>query len=179
LRSVFDLGGSVGNLFYLYDRKLHFSSDLRWIVNDLPHTRQPGLDYAHSRGETRIVFTDKLSDASGVNLFIVAGAVHFFEDKLATMLLRLDRLPEIVAVNRSPFSKKGDAITIHDGGAFAVPCKLHDVDAFISGMIDIGYELVARWPVHERRIQVPLYPELNDTYWGFYFRLRASAPSTF
>jgi putative methyltransferase (TIGR04325 family) len=173
LRSVFDLGGSVGNLFYAYDRELHLSPHLRWAINDLPHKKQLALDYARLKGENRIGFTDQFSDASGVDLFIVTGALHYFKDKLAAMLGGLDRLPKIVVVNRSPFSKKGDIVTVHDGGQYAVACMLHDIDTFVQGMINLGYELVARWPVHERRTQVPLFPELSDTYWGFCFRLNS------
>jgi len=171
LRSVFDLGGSIGNLFYSYDRELHFSSDLRWIVNDLPHKKEPALEYAKSKGERRIVFSDKFSDASGVDLLIVSGAAHYFEENVPAMLSRLTQLPKIVAVNRTPFSIQHDIVTIQDGGRFALACKLHDMKRFVDGMVAIGYELVAQWQVHERTVQVPLYPELTDTYQGFFFRL--------
>lgn len=172
LKSVFDLGGSIGNLFYAYDMELHFPRDLRWIISDLPHKKQPALEFAQSKGEHRIVFTDNFLDASGVDLFVVSGALHYFEQKLSEMLQRLDRLPKIVVVNRSPFAKRGDIVTVQDGGGFVITSKLHDMGSFVAGMTDLGYELVAQWRVHERIEQIPLYPELNDTYWGFYFRLR-------
>jgi putative methyltransferase (TIGR04325 family) len=174
LRSVFDLGGSIGNVFYAYDRRLHFSPDLRWTIKELAVKKQQMLDFARSKGEARIAFTEEFSDASGVDLFIVTGALPFFEEKLATMLGRLAVLPQIVVVDRTPFSAKGDFITAQDAGLWAHPFKLHDVETFLSGMVSLGYELVDRWPVHERKFLVPLYPELNDHYWGFLFRLKGS-----
>jgi putative methyltransferase (TIGR04325 family) len=175
LRSVFDLGGSIGNVFYAYDRRLHFSPDLRWAIKELPIKKQQMLDFARSKGETRIFFTEEFSDASGVDLFIVTGALPFFEDKLAVMLSKLDVLPPIVVVDRTPFSVKGDFVTTQDAGLWAHAFKLHDLETFLSGMIDLGYEVVDRWPVHERRFLVPLYPELNGHYWGFFSGLREVA----
>src|SRR5262249_19326314 len=174
LTSVFDLGGSIGNLFYPYDKELRFSPDLRWIVHDLPYKRQPALEFAQSKGEHRITFTEDFLDASGVDLFIVSGALHFFEQRLSIMLQRLDRPPKIVIVNRTPFAKTGNVVTVHDGGDFIVACKLHDIGGFVAGMTDLGYELKAQWRVHQRVQQSPLYPELNATYLGFYFRLRVA-----
>lgn len=171
LRFVFDLGGSVGNLFFQLDRHLHFSSQLVWTVHDLPFKRQALQDFAKSRNEPRLVFSEQFSAASGADLFIVAGAIHFFEPTLAELLAPLDRLPRHVIVNRSPFSSSDDIVTVHDGGLWVNPCKLHRVDTFCSAMGSLGYDLVAQWPVHERRTRVPLFPDCDGGYRGFYFRL--------
>jgi len=42
LRSVFDLGGNVGNLFYSYQSKLSFPASLTWTVYDLPMKKPLG-----------------------------------------------------------------------------------------------------------------------------------------
>lgn len=39
---VFDLGGMMGDLFYLYDRYLGFPQSLRWTVHDLPNQMELG-----------------------------------------------------------------------------------------------------------------------------------------
>jgi putative methyltransferase (TIGR04325 family) len=171
LRSVFDLGGSIGNLFFQLDRYLNFSDQLVWTVHDLPFKRGAMVDFAKKKGETRLSFSDEFSSASGVDLFIVVGAIHFFEPKLADLLGKLDRLPRHVIVNRSPFSGGKDIVTVHDGGLWVNPCKLHSVEKLCSGMRDLGYDLIASWPVSERRVRIPLFPEYNETYFGFYFRL--------
>jgi len=170
LRSVFDLGGSVGNLFFQLDRHLHFSRELVWTVHDLSFKREAMLEFARRKNEDRLRFSDQLLSASGVDLFIVAGAIHFFEPNLADLLKRLERLPKHVIVNRSPFSDMEDIITVHDGGLWVNPCKLHSVSRLCSAMGELGYELVASWPVHERRTRVPLFPDCDGIYRGFYFR---------
>jgi putative methyltransferase (TIGR04325 family) len=171
LRTVFDLGGSIGNLFFQLDRYLKFSDELVWAVHDLPVKKKALFDFAEEQGEKRVVFADEFSSASGVDLFIVVGALHFFEPKLAELLRGLDRLPKHVIVNRTPFSNRNDIVMVHDGGLWLNPCKLHSMERLFSGMRDLGYELVASWPVNERSVRIPLCPEYNETYFGFYFRL--------
>src|ERR1700676_1667468 len=79
LRTVFDFGGSVGNLFYAYDQELHFPEHLRWNLYDLPEQMQMGREVAAQRHEVRLQFTNRLEDASGVDLFIASGSLHYFE----------------------------------------------------------------------------------------------------
>jgi putative methyltransferase (TIGR04325 family) len=171
LRSVFDLGGGIGNLFYVLDRHLHFSNELVWTVHDLPMKKQPALAFAKLKNESRVTFTDEFSSASGVDLFIVVGALHFFEPTLADLIGPLDRLPKHVILNRTPFSHGQEIITVQDYRDWVFPCKLHSVTKLVSGMQRLGYELVASWPVHERKLNVPLHPEYTEPYYGFYFRL--------
>lgn len=174
-RSVFDLGGSVGNLFFQLARHLQFSTELVWTVYDLPFKREAMQEFARKRGEGRLTFSDRFSAASGADLFIVTGAIHFFEPTLAELLSSLDLLPRHVIINRSPFSNLDDIVAVHDGGLWLNPCKLHSVDKLCSGMGSLGYDLVASWPVHERRTRVPLFPDCDGIYKGFYFRLPKGA----
>lgn len=172
LRTVFDLGGSIGNLFFQLNHHFKFSPELVWMVHDLPFKKQAMLDFADGKGEKRLRFADDLSSASGVDLLIAVGSLHFFEQPLADLLCELDRLPKHVIVNRSPFyGEKDDIMIVQDGGLWLNPCKLHSVDKFVFGMCGLGYEPVASWPIHECRQGIPLYPEYSEPYKGFYFRL--------
>jgi putative methyltransferase (TIGR04325 family) len=171
LRSVFDFGGGIGNLFYVLDRHLRFSDELVWTIYDLPLKRQSAVAFAKLKNESRVTFTDQFSSASGVDLFVVVGALHFFEPTLADLIRPLDKPPKHVILNRTPFSHGEDIITVQDYGDWAFPCKLHSVAKLTSGMQSLGYELVASWPVHERKLNVALHPEYKEPYYGFYFRL--------
>jgi putative methyltransferase (TIGR04325 family) len=171
LRNVFDLGGNVGNLFYAYQTKLAFPSTLRWTVYDLPSKKPLGENLAAQRAETRIRFADTLADASGCDVFIVSGSLHYFEQPLSEILRSLRDLPKHVFVNRTPYSLGPDLITVQDNRSYLVPCKLHSRTALIWGMQALGYELRSEWPVHELRLLVPTHPDLcSKTYSGFYFR---------
>ena len=93
----------------------------------------------------------------------------------ARILRALDSRPPHVFVNRTPFSTGSSLITVQDNRSYLVPCTLHSRPELISGMADLGYEPVSEWPVHERKLCVPLYPDLTaHTYEGFYFRKKPS-----
>jgi len=171
LRRVFDLGGHVGNLFYAYQHKICFPSDLTWTVYDLPHKRPFAEQLAAQRNETRIRFTNRLAEADGSDVFIASGSLHYFEQPLHDILDALEFRPLHVFVNRTPFSMGRPLITVQDNRSYLVPCSLHSRSDLVSGMACLGYELVSEWPVHERKLWVPTYPDLSaPTYSGFYFR---------
>ena len=171
LRRVFDFGGNVGNLFYSYQRKIDFSPGLLWTVYDLPVKKLLGEKLAAERAETRIRFTDTLAEATGSDVFIASGSLHYFEEPLHKILGSLEDFPKHVFINRTPCSSGPDLITVQDNRSYLVPCKLHSRTTLIAGMQSLGYELKSEWPVYERRLLVPTHPEVSArTYSGFYFR---------
>jgi putative methyltransferase (TIGR04325 family) len=171
LRSVFDLGGNVGNLFYAYQSKLSFPAILSWKVYDLPMKKPLGEKLASERAETRIHFATTLAEASGCDVFLASGSLHYFEAPLHEILRPLEDLPQHVFANRLPCSSGLDMITVQDNHSYLVPCKLHSRTTLIAGMRSLGYEVWSEWPVHERRMPVPTHPDLSaGTYSGFYFR---------
>jgi putative methyltransferase (TIGR04325 family) len=171
LGCVFDLGGSVGNLFYSYQSMLDFPATLVWTVYDLPVHRPLVQELALKRAETRIHFASTIAEASGCDVFIASGSLHYFEEPLHEILHPLEHRPKHVFANRLPCSTGADLITVQDNRTYLVPCKLHSRTTLITGMQSLGYELRSEWPVHERRLRVPTYPDLSArTYSGFYFR---------
>jgi putative methyltransferase (TIGR04325 family) len=168
---VFDLGGNVGNLFYAYQRKIKFPPALLWTVYDLPVKKPLGEKLAADRAERHIRFASTLAEASGSDVFIASGSLHYFEEPLHVILASLDSPPKHVFINRTPCSTGPDVITVQDNRSYLVPCKLHSRTVLISGMHALGYDLQAEWPVYERRLPVPTHPDLcAHTYSGFYFR---------
>jgi putative methyltransferase (TIGR04325 family) len=169
-RHVFDFGGNVGNLFYAYQRHLKFSQDLVWTVLDLPEVRVYGETLAKSKKEHRIRFANSFQDASGADLLIVSGSMHYFERPIPEMLRELNEKPRSVLINRTPCSTGDDLITIQYSFPVVVPCKLHSRKKLIDGMIKLGYNLRAEWAIHELSIWMPLYPDwCNGHYSGFFF----------
>jgi putative methyltransferase (TIGR04325 family) len=171
LRCVFDFGGSVGNLFYAYQSQLDFPPGLVWKVYDLPVNKPLAEKLAFQRGETRIRFASTIAEASGCDVFIASGSLHYFEEPLDQILRALKDLPQHVFANRMPCSNGPGLITVQDNRTYLVPCKLHSRTALIAGMQALGYEVRSEWPVYERRLHVPTHPDLSArTYLGFYFR---------
>lgn len=175
VRSVFDVGGSVGNLFYCYSRYLDFSSDLRWTVYDLPDTNELGKNLAESNNETRLHFTDQVAEANGVDLLISSGALHYFERKLSDTIAELTVKPRYLLVNRAPLVDVPAFATVQDGGTYRLACYLHNREALVQGLKDIGYELLDSWDITERSVIVPCYPDWSArAYSGLFFQLKSS-----
>lgn len=173
--SVFDVGGSVGNLFYCYSRYLKFSADLRWTVYDLPDTNELGKNLAASKNELRLHFTDQVTEADGVDLLICSGALHYFEPKLSDIIAELTVKPKYLLINRAPLVDVPSFATVQDGGTYRLACYLHNRAALVQGLEDIGYELLDSWDITERSVIVPCYPDWSArTYSGLFFQQKLS-----
>jgi putative methyltransferase (TIGR04325 family) len=175
IANVFDLGGSVGNLFYCYSKYLDFPAGLCWTVCDLAETNRLGEGLAASRNERRLRFTDQLTDADGSDLLILSGSLHYFERPLSDILAEFSIKPRYVLVNRSPLVDVPALATVQDGGTYRLACMLHNRSDLIQGLGTLGYELVDSWDIQNRSVIIPCYPDRSArSYSGLFFRLKAS-----
>jgi putative methyltransferase (TIGR04325 family) len=168
---VFDLGGTMGNLFFLYDDYLHFPASLRWMVHDLPGNMERGREFARQRGESRLHFSADLHGASGCDLLLVSGALHYFDFTLPDYLARLPQPPRHIIVNRMPLVDAPTAATVQYAHGVMVACRLLNRAELFAGMERIGYAAADSWQVPEFSIKLPYDPP----YWvreysGVYFR---------
>ena len=174
LRTIFDFGGSIGNLFYCYAKYLDFPADLIWTVFDVPENVDFGEKFARDRGEQRLRFTACLGDGDGVDLFLATGALHYFETPLPDIISEFQKKPRYVLVNRSPMADGRPFATVQDGGVYRVACMLHNRDALIRKFDDAGYEILGNWRAAERSLIIPFYPDRSvHAYSGMFFRLRS------
>jgi putative methyltransferase (TIGR04325 family) len=171
LHRVFDLGGNVGNLFYSYSNYLEWPSDFSWQVLDLPANMVTGEAIAKERGADRLRFTDDWMDASGVDLLIVSGALHYMERPLWEMIGELQDRPAYVLINRAPLTDGAPVATIQELGAFRVACMVHNKGEVIRGLEQLGYVVVDEWRAHELSLEIPGYPEhAVAAYSGMFLR---------
>jgi putative methyltransferase (TIGR04325 family) len=174
IHRVFDLGGSVGNLFYCYAKYLDFPPDLSWTVCDLVETNRLGEILADSKKERRLHFTNQLIDADGSDLLIISGSLHYFEQPLSNILAAFVIKPRFVLINRAPLVDVPALATIQDGGTYRLACMLHNRNVLIQGLGTLGYELVDSWEIQNRSVIIPCYPDWSaQSYSGLFFRLKA------
>jgi putative methyltransferase (TIGR04325 family) len=170
---IFDFGGSIGNLFYLYDRYLGLPSDCTWLVFDLPLWVEAGQSIATNRGENRLRFTRKWEDAAGAELLIASGSLHSFDTPLSQMVAGLPEKPSHILINRTPLIDGPTKATVQDGGMVRVACVLYNRTELIAGFEAIGYELIDSWHVPELSLRIVGKPEFSAaSYSGLYFRLK-------
>jgi len=176
IKTVFDLGGNVGNVFYCYQNYISFSLDLIWTVFDIPAVIPLGLEEARRRNERRLRYADRLGEADAADLFLASGALHYFDVPLSDMLKGLPSRPKHLLINRTPVTNNADVVTVQDAGTYLAPCKLLSRKRLVEELNKLGYELVDSWLVYELGLQIPCYPDLSvPQYSGFYFKLKTLA----
>ncbi len=157
----FDLGGNTGNLFYLYDQYVHFPTSFRWTVCDFPANIRCGQDLARQRGESRLCFTQDRDEASGRDVLLISGALHYLEYSLADFLAGLPAPPKYVLVNRVPLVDAPTAATIQFVGGVMVACRLLNRADLMAEMERIGYRAVDQWSAPELSLPLPFDPEYS------------------
>jgi putative methyltransferase (TIGR04325 family) len=173
LRTVYDVGGNAGNLYFCYKNYLTFRPDLVWTVNDLPAPIAAGRALAVERGEYSLKFTDRWEEASGTDLMLISGALHYFEEPLASRLHRLKQKPRYILINRTPLTARPTVGAVQDAGTYQVACLLLNRDTLIQGLLEIGYNLLDSWRCEELNFTVPANPDYDvGAYSGLWFRLR-------
>ena len=169
--TVFDFGGGAGQLFYHYSKYLRQGQLREWIVMDLPEVIATGIEVARQRGAQGLRFSASLSDCRGCDVFLAAGAFHYWEGTLRDLAEQTGGLPDHFIINRSPCCEKGDAfVSIQHGESWAAPFLARTPAGIEREFRELGYELVDSWRVLEKTFNIPLLPGRKAPYMGFYFR---------
>lgn len=168
---VFDLGGTTGNMLLLYDRYLDFPMSLRWTVHDLPGNLERGRDFVRQQSERRLQFDDNPHGASGHDVLLVSGALHYFDFTLAEYVAGLSRRPKHVLINRTPIVDAPSAATVTYNQGVLVACRLINRADLVAGMEKLGYRLLDSWRAPELSMKLPYDPDYGvREYSGIYFR---------
>jgi putative methyltransferase (TIGR04325 family) len=173
-QTLFDLGGGIGQCYYLYQRFLHFPEQMRWIVCEVPSFVDRGRQLAKEKDAHGIEFTTRFQDADGPAVFLSNGALQYIEPDLAGMLAGLGTLPRHVLINRVPLYEGETYYTVQRSRHSYVPYKVMNLAAFVRSMEELGYEKADQWYL-PRYLRIPFHPQsFVGNYWGFYFRLNNS-----
>lgn len=177
INSVVDIGGNAGNLFYCYDSYLKFGPNFSWTVNDVPQNNERGKKIAAERNEPRLHFVNQLSECGPVDVALISGALHYFQELPPAIMQPLKSKPRHVFINRTPVIHGETAITIQDARFYIAisPARILSRKTLMDSMQAANYELVDEWMVPDLHLHIPLRPESSANYYsGFYFRLRTA-----
>ncbi len=179
IRSVFDVGGNVGNLFYSYSQYIDVPTSLQWQVYDLPKVTTRGDELRSKRGIRQLSFTTAWSDASGADLLFLSGSLHYLRSPLPKMIEELPIRPHYILINRTPFTDGSAIATIQAGPTSDVACMIHNREDLISALQELEYDLVDSWSVPELSLLIPAFPECSaSSYSGLFFHKRISDATT-
>jgi putative methyltransferase (TIGR04325 family) len=172
--SVFDLGGNIGMACYAFEKYLNYPVHLRWIVCDVPEVIRFGRELARQRKMTRLVFTDNFQDADGTDILLTAGTLQCMESSLSAILLRLNKKPEHLIINRTPLYDGESYFTTRELPPTILIYRVFNRKEFIGSIETLGYQLVDTWEIAEPTsgsVIIPFHPERTiKTYSGLYFK---------
>jgi putative methyltransferase (TIGR04325 family) len=167
IRSVFDLGGHAGALFYRYDEHLRWPADFAWTICDTPKNLEFAARQAKDRREQRLLFTPVPEMMEGADLLLVSGALHYYQDPVA-IVAAVERRPRFILVNRSPLTPMNTYAVIQDVGHWLSACVVHNRPRLYRGLEALGYALRDEWAAPEFEIEVPGSPAFSvPQYSGF------------
>jgi putative methyltransferase (TIGR04325 family) len=174
-RSVLDIGGSVGVHYYAYQLYIDMPPGVTWRVVEVPAIVAIGRKHAADREAANPFFTEDLGEAlagDGADVWISAGALQYMEDaRPGDLLKRSNEIPTHLLLNKLPLYEGKDFVTTQNigEGCFA-PMHVFNRDRLIRDVEALGYTLRDRWPVHERSLYLPGYPERSfPSFTGLYF----------
>jgi putative methyltransferase (TIGR04325 family) len=170
VKRVVDIGGSVGNIYYLYSRFIELPAELEWVVCELPESVKHGRKLAEERGATRLRFEQGLEHCGPAELVLFSGSLHYFDDPLPELLATLGALPRHVLINRSPVAEAEPLFAVQDAGEWLTAAKVLQRSALFAEMNAAGYRLASEWACPELSVRFPLHPQHSaEHYSGFLF----------
>lgn len=171
--SIFDFGGNVGIHFYVYEKYIKYPDNLKWIVCDVPAIVKTGKELAEKRQRSHLVFTEKIEDANGKDVFFASGSIQYVEN-LSLSLSSLSEKPKHLLINRLPLYEGPQFVSLQNGGQVFYPSYIFNKAEFIDSLNKIGYEVVDIWEDRVDYCIIPFHPEKSCPFWyGIYFKLKA------
>jgi putative methyltransferase (TIGR04325 family) len=172
--SVLDIGGSIGNQFYAYQRYLTFPEGIEWRVHELPAFVPQGKELAEQRGAKALSFSDDWPQGwLESDIWIAAGVLEFVEAfDLPTLLSRAQQKPTHLFINKLPLTDAPAFVSTQNiGFGSFVPHRVYNKTAFTQAIAGAGYELIDSWDVPDRKFtSLGFDDDSFDAYSGLYFR---------
>jgi putative methyltransferase (TIGR04325 family) len=172
--SILDVGGSIGNHFYAYQRYLSYPAQIQWTVFELPAFIQQGRDVALQRAAKPLHFTDALTpEVLSADIWIAAGVLEFMEfNQLGDMLDQAARRPTHIIINKLPLWNRDDIVSTQNiGFGSFVPHRVYNRSTFVAALESRGYKLLDEWEVPDRSFTSLGAPEdCFECYSGLYFK---------
>jgi putative methyltransferase (TIGR04325 family) len=158
--TVLDFGGNIG-IHYLRYRKHLDLAKVRWIVCDLPAIT--GIGRATCAGMSNVEFVNDLDDldVDRIDIFLASDCLQYVEaqDALLPRLIGRGIRPRHVLIDQLPLYDGPRFVTLQNGGLVRYPQYVFNRAEYVSGVAELGYELVDSWDCRNFSCIVPFHPD--------------------
>lgn len=172
-KSLFEVGGHMGEAFYAFSRKLNYPEDLLWTIWDVPQINESGTKLANKHGVTNLRFVDSFSHVEGADILFAAGSLQYIDQPaLADMIRSFKKMPGHILINITPVYDGPSLVTLQNIGTVYCSYRIFNREELILSLDKIGYSLIDSWK-KPREFRIKWYPKYTfDHYSGFYFQRR-------
>lgn len=169
--AVYELGGSVGHLFFKSLASGLHPPGLRWTIAELPAAVELGARIAEMKKAQNLNFVDSSNTGPvSAGLFITAGTIQYMDAGFEALLEPCS--PDHVLINHLPVHDIRSYWTLQQLKYCEVPYFVRTETEVTTQLNELGFELINswRWP---RSIEVPFHSSAAvGSYNGYYFRRR-------
>jgi putative methyltransferase (TIGR04325 family) len=170
IKNVFDFGGHIGVHYYSYSRYLNYSKLNKWTVCDVESVINEGKKIASTQKTESLSFVTDIDSCENYDLLLISGSLQYLEWELHTKLQNLKIMPKFIIVNMLPLHPNYKTITLQSIGTSFCPYHIRRKDEFITGLNEIGYDLVDIWKNEEKKCNIEFEPTRSlDYYNGAFF----------
>ena len=174
MRTVFDVGGSVGIKFFAFRRLVQFPEDI-WLVEDMPTVVNQGRQFAKGHDDAQALrFTDSMADGNGLDIMLCSGSLQYLPQTLPELVAGLRNPPGRLIVNTTPIHSERSFFTLNTIGTAFCPYRVQSRADFLGGMSRAGYKLRDHWENAGKAMRIPFRSEYDvEAYSGFCFERAA------
>lgn len=179
IQRVFDFGGHIGVHYYAFSKYLDFSTLNNWTICDVPAVLKEAKLLAKQNKADKLRFASDISECEGHDFFLASGSLQYLEWELHDKLKELRTPPVFVIINLLPLHQNTKTITLQSIGTSFCPYYLRNEADFISGLSEIGYQLIEVWSNEEKKCNIAFEKERSlDFYRGMIFQLNKNHRSS-
>ena len=173
MRSVFDVGGSIGIKYYAFAKTLPLPGDVIWTVEDVPAVVLKGKALALERGVAQnLRFTDHMLAGDGAQVLFASGSLQYLPRLLSVDLADWSMRPRRIIVNITPIHSTREFFTVNSIGTAFCAYRVQTQSSLVRQLMSLGYTMKDNWINRGKEMRLPLDPDLSlDHYRGFCFDL--------
>ncbi len=169
--TLFDFGGHVGVTYRKYASYLDYPDDFYWIVGEQDVVVKLGQEILDKKDGPHLSFVTDFNQAASATIFHAAGCIQYVEQPLASLLVKLETLPQHLILTKVPLYQQPTKVTLQNTGYSISPNWLFNRELFIEDICRLGYELIETWPCPGRRNYIRFHAEYNvEQMSGLYFK---------
>ena len=169
LRSVMDVGGSVGIKYYAFKKELSAWPDLRWVVQDVPAVAERGRKFAAEKGEAgKLDFIDDFAKGDGVDVVYASGVLQYLPKTLPELLAGYKTKPRRIVINTAAIHPEREFFTVNSIGTAFCPYRIQTAQRLVKDLESMGYVLREDWRNIGKKMTIPWKPEFSlSDYCGY------------